>query len=87
MLASHANAGITKKKNNKILKRKQKQRIEQGREKAEAVIEKLERKVERAVGGRERKKGRNVSFCFGKGGVEYTGLTNRGGCGRLIGIS
>ncbi|KAK0507690.1 hypothetical protein JMJ35_009579 [Cladonia borealis] len=62
VLAAHANAGVTKKKNNKILKRKQKQRLEHGREKAEAVIEKLEKKVERAVGGRERKKGRNADW-------------------------
>jgi hypothetical protein len=39
-------------------------RLEQGREKAEAVMEKMEKKVERAGGRREGMKGRNVSVCY-----------------------
>ncbi|KAL2048206.1 hypothetical protein N7G274_000117 [Stereocaulon virgatum] len=63
-LAPHANDGVTKskKKGGKILKRKQKLRSEQGREKAEAVMEKMEKKVERAGERREGMKGRNANW-------------------------
>jgi hypothetical protein len=63
ILAPQPGAGISKpskKKSGRILKRKQKLRLEQGKEKAEAVHGKLERKVERAEEMREGKKGRNV---------------------------
>lgn len=63
ILAPQPGAGISKpskKKSGKILKRKQKLRLEHGKEKAEAVNGKLERKVERAEEMREGKKGRNV---------------------------
>lgn len=64
VLAPQTGAGIsksTKKKGGKTLRRKQKLRLEQGKEKAEAVNGKLERKVARAEQMREGKKGRNVS--------------------------
>lgn len=63
VLAPQSGSGISKvskKKGGKILKRKQKHRLEQGKERAEAVSEKLERKVARAKQMREGKKGRNV---------------------------
>ena len=64
VLAPRTGAGIAKKKGGKVLKRKQRARLDQGREKAEAVSGKLERKVERAEKMREGRKGRNVSFAF-----------------------
>ncbi len=63
ILAPQTGAGIskpTKKKGGKILKRKQKLRLEHGKEKAEAVNGKLEKKVARAEQMRVGKKGRNV---------------------------
>lgn len=63
ILAPQPGAGISKpskKKGGKILKRKQKLRLEYGKEKAEAVNGKMEKKVERAEKMREGKKGRNV---------------------------
>ncbi len=68
ILAQQIGAGISKpakKRGGKILKRKQKLRLEQGKEKAEAVNGKLERKVERAEQMRVGRKGRNVSpLCY-----------------------
>lgn len=63
VLAARTNAGVSKpqkKKGGKVLKRKQKVRLEQGKERAEAVIGKLERKVEKSVEGLGGKKGRKV---------------------------
>ncbi|KAL6721815.1 hypothetical protein ACLMJK_000920 [Lecanora helva] len=60
---NHTHAGITKKnRGKKVLKRKQKVRLEQAREKAEAVGGKLERKVGRAEKMREGRRGRNTDW-------------------------
>ena len=52
---------MKRKSGKKVLKRKQKIRLEQGRERAQVVNGKLERKVERAERMKEGKKKRNVS--------------------------
>jgi len=63
VLAAHKGAGINKpsKKGGKVLTRKQKLRLEQGREKAEERMGKMEVKVERVGRRRENVGKRNVS--------------------------
>jgi len=64
VLAPRNGAGVTKgnRKGGKVLKRKQRVRVEMGRERAENVGGKMERKVRRAEMRGEGRRGRNVSF-------------------------
>ena len=62
MLGVHHAAGVTKRKaKGKALSRQQRLRHERGAEKAEAVMEKREKKVERSVGKKRAGQERNVS--------------------------
>jgi len=64
VLAPRNGAGVTKgnRKGGKVLKRKQRVRVEMGRERAENVGGKMERKVRRAEMRGEGRRGRNVSL-------------------------